>query len=73
MGCCFAYLQDDRNGSLTKNDEAPWMVGALSRQDCERLMLRSGREKDFVIRSRTVSTDIDLVRFVRVTVNICKK
>ena len=43
--------QDDRVGGLTTNDAAPWMVGKLSRADCESQMLKNARDRDFVIRS----------------------
>jgi len=38
-------------GGLTADDVAPWVVGKLSRADCERHMLKNGRDADFVIRS----------------------
>jgi len=58
-------LQEGRIGGLTTNDSAPWMVGRLSRKDCERLMLRKGREKDFLIRSRSPPVRITLTSLVR--------
>jgi len=49
-------------GGLTADDVAPWVVGKLSRADCERHMLKNGRDADFVIRSsphlvRTTTAD----------------
>jgi hypothetical protein len=33
-----------------RDDDAPWMVGKLTRTACEQMMLTSGRQRDFVIR-----------------------
>jgi len=51
LAFCRVYSQDGRIGGFTRNIAAPWMVGELSRLDCERLMLKNGKEKDFVVRS----------------------
>ena len=43
--------QDGRVGGLTTSVAAPWMAGKLTRAACERIMLKNGKERDFVIRS----------------------
>jgi hypothetical protein len=40
-------LQDGRVGS---GDSAPWMVGVMGREACERLLMERGTQRDFVIR-----------------------